>query len=563
MRHQVIVALIPALITVAVFLRVTSYGFVNFDDNIHVYENPYIVDPTGPNLKHLLQTPHQQLYIPASYSLWWLQSKLSSRLFAGHSGSSLDPRVFHTGNLILHAFSVTIVFLLLNRLIGSRWAAVAGALLFGLHPLQVEAVAWISEMKGLLSGGFGLLAIWLYTTYGADTIENNRTSNIRYLFATVCFALAMLSKPSAVVAPIVAGVISYWLLRRPARRTVLELAPWLVIAAPLVVLTKIVQPDAAQEFLPALWQRSIIAGDALSFYFYKLVLPVSLGIDYGRTPAAVLGNQWAYITASIPYGLLTLLLWKCRRPWVLTPVLVFVIALTPVLGLVTFDFQHISTVADRYLYLAMLGPALGAAKLFAHSQSRIVRGIVVTAIMGLALTSLQQVHHWRTSESLFRHALQINDNSWLAHHSLGLNLRKSGKLGEAIDHYKEAIRLRPNYAKAHMNMGVALMVAGNIPQAVNHLEESLRINPRNADAHVNLGVALVTSGEPEKALPHFRSAVQLQPDSVNAHYNLGNALYLQQDLAGAMTAYRKTLEIDPDFQPARTTLLRLQQDYNR
>jgi len=418
-RQQYVLALMLFLAVMAVFCRVLGHEFLDYDDNLNIYENPLLLNLSPANLLRFWLKPYEGLYIPLTYSLWALLAKLSL-LMPAADGKLFNPHLFHGANLLLHGVNAIVLFCLLRLLLKKEWPAAAGALIFALHPLQVEEVAWVTGFKGVGSGFFSLVVLWLYALHGSAAERESRRLPLYYLLASFFFLAAMLAKPSTVVLPLVAGVMGVLLLDRPLRRVASELAPWLVLTLPVVILTKLSQPDTQHGFLPNIGQRFLIAGDALSFYFGKLFWPAKLSVDYGRTPEFVLGHLWVYGSGLAPYLLLALFFWKCRNRWALTAVGIIVVVLAPVLGFVPFTFQDTSTVADRYFYLALIGPAIFSGWILSRYQSWAVRVVFAVVVAALALQSAIQVQTWRDSWTFNNYTLSLNPNSWLAYHNIGV-----------------------------------------------------------------------------------------------------------------------------------------------
>src|SRR6185312_3258202 len=355
---------IPWLIltlTLLVFAPVCRHGFVEWDDNFTIERNPLIQHPSLPNVLHYWTHAFMDLYVPVTYTAWAAIAQLS-RLLSGPE-APLNARLFHTASVLLHAFNAVLVFWLLRRLLKRYWPAAAGALLFALHPVQVEAVAWASGMKDVLCGTFTLLAVSQYVLAVAPAEENEAergTSRRRmhYIAGMVAMILGMLSKPTGMITPGLALTIDLLILKRPWREVVRSIVPWFLVALPCPIWTRICQPNRLQIDLP-LWQRPLIATDALTFYLCKIIFPWRLTYDYGRSPWVAFARGWALWTWIVPAAIATAVCLNRKRSTVPSAAaILLVIGVAPVLGLTVFDFELMSTVADHYLYVAMLGPAL-------------------------------------------------------------------------------------------------------------------------------------------------------------------------------------------------------------
>jgi tetratricopeptide (TPR) repeat protein len=577
------IVIVLSLVTIAVFWQVHNHEFVVWDDNVHVFDNPYLNPVTFDHILALWRAPYAHLYIPLTYTLWAMTAVVSRWITPNPTGPTpIHPQFFHSLNLLVHLLSVLVVWritrLLLNQTIREgqhpatkpsrtrlEWAACGGVLLFAVHPLQVEAVAWVTGLKDVLCGFLSFVAIWQYLQYvrahaeagssGKSARMKTHRSLWRYWLATGVFVLALLAKPAAAVVPVVAWVLDAWGWPQTWRTRKHALLVWLMVAVFWGLFTSWVQPAAT--VLPAvpLWVRPLIAGDTVTFYLYKLTLPIWLGPDYGRAPEVVLAQPWLWLTGLVPWGLAVWLWYKrAQVPWLVAAAGVWVASLLPVLGWVPFIFQYYSTVADRYVYVAMLGPTLALAWGLTqwHQRWLTVSCALVLGIMGMR--SIWQTRYWHTTVSLFEHALTVNPHSAVAYTNLGTVLEGQQRLPEAIHHYTEALRHRPAYTQAHYNLGRVLMHQGNIQQAMYHYTEALRLQPAYAEAHNNLGMALANQGRTTEAISHYTEALRLQPENAEAHSNLGNVLASQGKTQQAIHHYTEALRLQPGFAEAHNNL---------
>ena len=570
------------VVTLAVFGPAWDYDFVGWDDDIHVYNNPHLSSHRFGHVLHFWKEPHESLYMPATWSAWWLLARVSERLCADN-GARLDPCVFHWSNIILHTVNVLLVFAVLERLFAGASASLSlrlacasgvGALLYAVHPLQVEPVVWVSSMKDLFCGLFSLLALWQYLLYAQDSVTLAQATRKRHVvFATAAFVFALLSKPAAVSLPLVAWLLVHFRYRNadfgmkdsvvPAilRSPHALLAFWLLIAAPFAFTAKLAQRDISLDFVSPLWARLPLAGDALGFYLIKLVLPLRLGIDYGRTPRAIMGDGWAHFTWIIPCSTAAvLILSRHRRQW-LSALGIFVAGVIPTLGLVPHGYQVFSTVADRYLYLSMLGPALALGWIFFSYRNKAVACLCLFIIFLLAWRSLIQRQYWSDNKNLLEHALEINNRSYMAHYNLGLTLDGDGRPAEAVLHYEKALEIKPDYGRAHNNLGAVLTRQGRLAEAIGHFSEALRLEPGNEGAYFNLymahntlGVELASRGDLDEAVYHYRQALRINPLYADGRNNLGVALARQGKIDEAVEHFSRALGLRPDFAEARANL---------
>jgi tetratricopeptide (TPR) repeat protein len=583
---------------------------VQWDDYGNIVENPYL-NPARPDVLYFWKKPYEGLYIPLTYTVWAALAGFSQGSGTHGDSGGLDPELFHLANLALHLLSVLVVFAILWKLVRSDWGACAGALLFALHPVQVEPVAWITGMKDVLAGFLSLVAVWQYLGYSTATSSSAKVTDesakasaekgdtlnpgqkgYHYVLATLAFLLALLAKPTAAVVPLAAWLLDYWILRRSVSRRTLVLLGWTVLAVPFIAFAKLTQPDTAMKFIAPVWARPLVAGDALAFYLYKLVWPLWLGPDYGRSPEWVLQQRWIFVSWIVPCGL-AVLIWlrKEWRPWLVASLGVFFVGVLPASGLIPFVFQSISTVADRYLYFSMLGPALAVAWLLSqyHGRLVVVGCVLMLGLLGVRTASQTQV--WRDTMTLFTQASAVNPQSWTAHYNvgmalvgqgnleegighyrralqidpesartqneLGIALARQGKVSEAIESYQQALRLLPGFALPHYNLGNLLKGQGKLTEALRHYQEAVRIDPDFLAAHNNLAVALVEGGNSEEAIQHFRRVLEINPLDSGAYYNLGNALAERGELEEAIKHYRRALQINPAYAEAQKVLGRI------
>jgi tetratricopeptide (TPR) repeat protein len=571
------------LIPLVVFWQVHSHEFVLWDDNLNVFENPALRSVTLDNILGFWRAPYAHLYIPFTYTLWALTAAVSQWVTPQPTnGIPLDPWFFHSLNLLVHFLTVLVVWrivrILLDHTMRERqspasghvrlwmeWAACSGALLFAVHPIQVEAVAWVTGLKDVLGGCLSFVAIWQYLQYAGGDVDvassgklaRNRVRRTwrHYGFATGAFVLALLAKPTAVVVPVMAWLLDVWGWPQTWRTRRWAVLAWLIIAILWGGLTSQVQPATTRLYTVPLWMRPLIAGDAVTFYLYKLVFPVWLGPDYGRAPESILAQGWLWLTGLAPWGLAVLLWYKRTRvPWLVASAGVFVAGLLPVLGFIPFGFQNYSTVADRYMYVSMLGPALALAWGLAQLPSHVLAIGCMVILGALGIRSTWQTRYWHTTMSLFEHALTVHPGSALAHNNLGLATSAQNRFREAIDHYTEALRLRPSYALAHYNLGHLLMSQDQTQEAMLHYAEAIRLLPTYAEAYNSLGMVLANQGRVTEAIHHYTEALRLQPQNAEAHSNLGNVLASQGQTQEAVRHYMEALRLDPTFAEAHNNL---------
>lgn len=551
------------VVTLTVFYPVLHFDFVAWDDNMFIYDNPHFQPVTWQHLWTLCSTAYAQLYIPLTYTLWGALVWLSQTLSPG----SLSAQPFHALNLLLHVSSVLLVYQIAIHLLsqvrcqGERQtvgAAALTALVFALHPLQIEPVAWASGMKDVLCGFLSMLAIWQFVVYLQAPLHRRR---LHYGLATSAFILALMAKPAAVTVPLMLSLLAVAWLQYPPTLVLRPLGAWLLIAVSWSILTKIHQSELYVRFIPSVWSRPVIAADALTFYLAKLVWPAALSVHYGRTPQVVLAHGWGYLTLLAPLALGSVL-WCFKRYLMgLTIAAGFLlIGLLPMLGFIPFEYQNDSTVADRYLYLAMLGPALGvgwSVKQFGYYRCAWILGSLLTVMLGW-----RSMHHlpiWHNTITLFTHTLRVNPNSDVAHNNLGTTFLNRGQTKQALFHYRKLLQINAHSHATHYNLAQALYAEGQLDSAITHFERALELKPDWAQAHNNLASALLQQGKLERAMQHYQQAIHYQPDWMMPYHNLGVARMQQGRIDDAIALFSQAAKMAPTFAQAPYNLAKLLQ----
>lgn len=489
-------------------------GFI-WDDDAHL---------TRPALRSLAglwriwtEPSATQQYYPILHSLFWIEHRLWGNV----------PHGYHAANLVFHIGAVILFGLVLRRLLVP--GALLASLVFALHPVHVESVAWISEQKNTLSALFYLGAALAYLRYDA------RRKSSDYWIASACFVLGLLTKTVVATLPAALLVVIWW--RRGGTGWlghIRPLTPWFVLGAAAGLFTAFVERTLigaeGAAFDLSLGQRVVLAGRAIWFYLSKLAWPENLTFFYPRwqlEPSSVV--QWLPLAGTI---LLAAVLWieRARSRAPLAAFLLFVGSLLPVLGFLNvYPFLY-SFVADHFQYLASLSiialATAGGCKLLLHHP--LARTCLAAAVLTtLGVLTWRQTHDYHDRVTLFRSVLARNPDSWIAHNNLGKELLgDKAQLAVALEHFERALALRPEYAEALNNLGLALTQLGRPAEAIPYLERSVRIQRNSYQAFNNLGIALASSSRPAEALTAFQQAARLNPGLPNIHENWGKALLL-------------------------------------
>lgn len=509
-------------VTLAVYGAALGHPWLAWDDRVNVTENPGLRPVTWRSLAGFWLAAYERLYIPVAYTFFAAETA-ASRAVHGAEAWPPDPRLFHACSLFLHAAAGLLVFRLLGRIgVRDAIARLAGAGLFLLHPLQVESVAWISEQRGLLAGVFWLLALDLVAARpGARGAEPGS----RGIGALACFLLAVLSKPQAIALPLAVLLLDDRVQRDPLPVTARRFLPWAAVAAAALLATTAAQPAVEMADRPPVWLRPVVAGDALVHYATAVAAPVRLAIDYGRTPRTVRADAMALpraAAAAVVLAAVTLLP-ACRGARLATAL--WAIPLLPVLGFLPFVYQGISTVADRYAYLSLLGPAVAAALLVdMPGRFRPLRRLGIAAVLiACAAISLRQVATWRDSSTLFARAIEVNPLSFIARRGLAGELARQGRNEEALAQLVQAADLEARFgvpALSRYPRALALHRLGRLDEAAREYRRALEVEGTNPRLHNDFGILLAQTGHAAEAAERFRTAVRLRPDMAEAAANL-------------------------------------------
>jgi protein O-mannosyl-transferase len=480
-------------------------------------------------------------YYPLLHSIFWIQH----RVFGD------NPMGYHAFTLLLHVAASILLGCVLRRLaVPGAWLA---AMVFALHPVHVESVAWISEQKNTLSLVCFLASALAYFRFD----ETRRTSD--YAAALTWFVLSLLIKTVTVTLPAALLVVLWWKRGRlHARRDVRPLLPWLVLGAAAGLFSSWVERRflgaEGQAFELPFADRILVAGRAVWFYLGHLVWPLNLNFIYTRwRPDSASLRQWMFPLAAFALGgLLWSIRKRARAP--LAAYLIFVGTLFPVLGFVNLYGALFSFVWDHWQYLPDIAPiALGTAAL-ALAGNRLAPALqgarpYMAGALGLALGSMTWIHCgvFHDPETLYTTTLARNPYCWMAENNLAITLKQSGRLAESIGHYQNALRMEPNRPEIiRNNLGIALAGVGRFPEAVQQYDAALKIKPEYVDAESNLAIALAKSGRVPEAIAHFEAALRLSPDRADIRGFLARALLVSGNVDGAIEQYEIGLSLKPE-----------------
>jgi len=572
-----ILALVIVVIIFLVYIPALKNDFVNWDDGMYVYKNTNIRSLNSHSLYWMVTS----LYAGNWHPLTWFSHA------ADYAVWGLNPFGHHLTNVILHGLNTLLVFLLVIQLmlrvrestqgpspskttlsVLDRPLIAAGvtALLFGLHPLPVESVVWVSERKDLLCASFFLLTILFYLYYTCSVVNKHR-----WAWCALClvlFILALMSKPMAVTLPFILLLLDFYPLERLTLSprihlsVLLEKVPFFALSIASSVITIIAQHSGGAvvslEILD-LKARLLNSLSSLVFYLNKMAVPVNL-VPFYPFPTHINWFDLPYVVATLQVLVITgVCLWMVRkgRYLLFTVCLYYLVTLFPVIGIIKVG---IHAAADRYTYLPSVSifllMGISVAWVFEKSVvKRLLAALICVCMVLLGQLTVTQIRVWQNSEVMWSYVISVFPKSaYNAYNNLGNAYYEKGELDKAIYEYNRALSLKTNYAGAYNNLGIAYADKGMVDEAIAHYKKALAINPNYAEAHYSLGNTYVEKGEPDNAISEYKKAIDIKPDYADAHNNLGLVYEKEGLLDKAISHYQIVLTGNPNFIEAHNNL---------
>lgn len=593
-KRVFVLSLLLVVVTLGIYSQATHFSFVNFDDDRYVTENPHVrAGLSWDTIKWAIVSTDEANWHP----LTWISHALDVQLFR------LNPAGHHLTSILLHTFSAVLLFLLLWRATRRLGVSFLVALVFAMHPLNVESVAWISERKNVLSTMFFLLTLGAYGWYA------EKPGWKRYLPMASLFTAGLASKPMIVTLPFVLLLLDYWPLRRiegwsgpgdlglkqtSVSKLLLEKVPLFILSGASSLITMHAQRAAgAIDVLPLSFDvRLTNAVYCYLLYVAKAIWPSKLAPLYPH-PGDSLATWRAGLAALFLIAMTGLVLKFRSRGYPVTGWFWFLGTLVPVIGLVQVGNQ---AMADRYAYIPLIGIVAlvvwGFADIANHFSVPVWgKGVVAACcVMALTVVTYRQAGYWRDSLNLWGHALQVASDNFVAeneyggallqlgrvndayphflraaelhpsdplsHSNIGAYLHQHGRLAEAVRQYEIAVSLTPDprlLATTYANLGSAYAEMGNYAEAQDAFDKSIRLNPNRFNTWIGMGLLAKREGRLDEASSNFMRSVELQPTG-EAYLQLGRTLEMSGRTADAAAAYGLALKISPDLSEAQTAL---------
>lgn len=509
-------------IVLAAFWPLCGAEFSWWDDQLTIHQNAQINTPSFATVAYYWTHYKDGLYVPVTYTVWAALAKIAYIGDPGEEGIFLNSWFFHSTNVALHLTSALLAFEILRRLIARRDAAFIGALFFGLHPVQVEPVGWVSGMKDVLCWTFALSMVLVYVSrvQSVQTSGKPLWKSIEMPACALLLALGILSKPTAMVTPAALLMLDGLLLRKQWTRPILELTPLFLISAIGAVIARHAQNIEAVVIAPV-WQRPFIAGDNITFYLAKILWPAQLCIDYARRVDRLTASPLLYVKWILPVALVALaMFFRKRSAFPIAGLALFLIGFAPVSGLATFQMQNISFTTDHYLYFSIFGIALmvsWAVTCIPKAWAYALAGVILAA---LASRSFWQTGAWQNNIKLFEWTVASNPGSAVARNNLAAmymgGFKPRNDLAEPL--LEQAVALQPKLAMSWGNLGRVRNSLGKYEQALEALDRAWKLMqgvaspPERANLARSYATVMISMDRIGDAIQWAEKADQLSPN---------------------------------------------------
>lgn len=515
---------------------------------MYLTENWLVQNPSWNSAKRFFT----EILEPSSVRGYYQPLTMISLMLDCAVGGSKDNLVpFHRTSLTLHICNTILVIVLLYLLLGNAFIAAGIGLLFGVNPIPVELICWISDRKDLLASFFSFLCLILYLLYA-------KRSNWKFYVGCIAtYILALMSKPTSTPIPVLMLLLDFWPLKRINKKAILEKLPFFALGVISAFITTISQGRTSPIIMPSNYGIKhiiLVICHNIAFYLDTIFRPVKLSLFYPYPESLTLTNPT--VLTGVIYALALILLLAVSLKWtrvLLTGWLIFFIAILPTMNIIGFTYM---IAADRYIYLPSIGILIIFGVLFknlygTNDKTKIAAQRTMVFVLFAVLASAEftlsrkYVQHWQDSIGLHRYMLEIYPNAASLQGMLGMSLAGQGFSKEAIDCYQKALNSDPNDVETHINIGYEYQQLREIDKAVMHYEKALEIKPNQPNAHNNLGNALKAQGKFTDAIEHYKKALAARPEYTDALYNLAETLQKTGQIDDAVQYYQRLLKLAP------------------
>jgi len=568
LKSNLLIIFIIIVLIGFIYWQVSSFEFINFDDQMYVTDNQYVTRGlTTENLKWAFSLSTYENYW---HPLTWLSHMIDCELFGMNSG------MHHMTNVIIHIINSILLFLTLAYFTGSRGKSAIVGIFFAIHPINVDSVAWVAARKNVLSTMFWMLSMLAYGYYA------KKPDIKKYVLLMLLFTLGLLTKPMLVTLPCALLLLDYWPLRRFEKgvfhisheeqttfsatstyRLILEKVPLFVLSGAIIFISNTTLQNLSQMVPTAIVPMPLRIKNALVSYInylYKTFWPFDLSIFY---PFPNYIPFWQALIAGTAIIFISVIaIYFCRKlPFFITGWCWFLGTLVPGIGIV--QNGRWPALADRWAYIPLIGVFVavvwGFEKILIKKRLLNLSTIFLSGIIIFALTTISwvQTGHWKNSISLFSHALEVDPQNEVAHYNLGTALSQAGLTDRAIVHLTAALEINPKNFRAFNNLGNILVKRGKLTEAASHYVNALKIRPDNIEALNNLANVMIKTGQTEKAITYYLKILKINQNNAETHNNLGLAYAGIKRFEKATDHVNKALALNPARKQFKENLLKI------
>jgi tetratricopeptide (TPR) repeat protein len=523
-----------------VFVPALSNGFVNWDDPKYLLDNSYIKDLSGKGIKAMFSSFYGGNYHP----LTALSNAIEFKLFG------LNPKPYHFFNIVLHLINTFLVFKVIRLLCSDLRIALTVSLLFGIHPMHVESVAWLSERKDVLYTFFYLIAIIQYIKF------QTTNSAKQYLFVFLAFLCSLLSKSAAVVLPVTLLLLDYYFSKKITLTQLINKIPFFILSFifGFVALRSQAADGAISDLQPyfSFADRLFLALYSVLYYIIKLVVPSGLSAFHAYPDKVDGFFPFYYYVSPLVFGLLFFIIYKAKkfRNELIFGLLFFLVNIALIIQIIPVGQ---ALVAERYSYVPYIGLFFIIATAFFYLEDNYkgyityIRGAGVVCILFFSVVTFGRTKVWKDSMALWKDVIEKNDKVAFAYYNLGNAYKNVQNFQEAIHAYSGAVKVNPQYVMAYFNRAHAYADIQNHTEAIADYGRVIEKKPQSEEAYYNRGISRATIKDYDLAIVDFTESLKINPKRADAFYSRGNMKAFKNLFAEAMEDYDKAIDIDPKF----------------